>query len=90
MISTIASDRQVKVDEVRALVDLGLIMVSKAHEGGLVDRVAYPDEFRAQLKEEYQADELVYVLNDAKKKLDTDFSGPMGMIKLFQTIMGVD
>ena len=36
MISTIASDRQVKVDEVRALVDLGLIMVSKAHEGGLV------------------------------------------------------
>jgi len=89
MVSTIATDRQMKIDEVRALVDQGLLTVTKAHQAGLIDRVAYPDEFRAQLKNEHEAEELVYVVNYAKKKLDTDFSGPMGMIKLFQTIMGV-
>ena len=44
--------------------------------------------FRAELKEQYQADELAYVINYAKKKVDTDFSGPMGMMKLFQAMMG--
>ena len=88
MVASIATDRQMKVDEVRALVDHGLLRVPKAHKAGLIDRVAYPDEFRAQLKKEYEADELVYVVNYAKKKLDTDFSGPMGMIKLFKAMMG--
>ena len=89
MVTTIATDRQMKVDEVRGLVDEGMLTVTRAAEAGLIDRVAYPDEFRMQLKDEYEADELVYVLNYAKKKLDTDFSGPMGMIKLFQTMMGI-
>ena len=89
MVTTIAGDRQMKVDEVRALVDQGLLTATQAHAAGIIDRVVYPDEFRAELKEQYEADELVYVFNYAKKKLDTDFSGPMGMIKLFQTIMGV-
>lgn len=89
MITTIATDRNLKVDEVRTLVDRGLLTVEKAHEAGLVDRIAYPDELRAALKKEYEADELVYVMNYGKKGLETDFSGPMGMIKLFQQIMGV-
>ena len=88
MVTMIASDRHMKVKEVRALIDEGLITVTKAHKAGLVDRVVYPDEFRDQLTKEYEADKLVYVLNYAKKKVDTDFSGPMGMIKLFQTMMG--
>ncbi len=89
MVTTIATDRNLKVDEVRSLVDQGLLTVTKAHEVGLIDRVAYPDEFRSQLKAEYEADELVYVVNYGKKSIDTDFSGPMGMIKLFQQIAGI-
>ena len=27
-------------------------------------------------------------MKNAKTKVDTDFSGPMGMMKLFQTILG--
>ncbi|MEQ8837592.1 MAG: signal peptide peptidase SppA, partial [Lacipirellulaceae bacterium] len=57
-------------------------------EAGLIDRLEYADEFRARLKDEYKADKLVYVINYAKKKIDTDFSGPMGMMKLFQAMMG--
>lgn len=88
MITTIATDRGIKVDEARAVIDRGLLTVSQAHDAGLIDRMTYPDQFRAELKKEYDADELVYVINYAKKKVDTDFSGPMGMIKLFQMVMG--
>lgn len=88
LIATLAADRQLPVDEVKAAVDRGLLTAADAKEAGLVDRVAYPDEFRAQLAKEYKADRLVYVVNYAKRKVDTDFSGPMGMMKLFQAILG--
>ena len=88
LVTTIAGDRELKIDEVEAIIDRGLLTVTQAHAEHLIDRVAYPDQFRAQLQEEYEADELVYVINYGKKKVDTDFSGPMGMIKLFKTIIG--
>jgi protease-4 len=90
MLTTIASDRDLKTEEVRKAVDHGLLMADQAKEAGLIDRIAYPDEFRKQLEKEYKADNLVYVENYGKKKVDTDFSGPMGMMKLFQTILGED
>ncbi len=88
MLTTIASDRDIKIEEIRKLVDQGLLMAAEAKEAGLVDRVIYPDQFRDALQAEYKADKLVYVENYAKQKVDTDFSGPMGMMKLFQSMMG--
>lgn len=88
MLTTIASDRDIKIEEVRKLVDQGLLMAEEAKEAGLIDRIAYPDQFRDSLQKEYNADKLVYVENYAKQKVDTDFSGPMGMMKLFQSMMG--
>ncbi|NOY43653.1 MAG: signal peptide peptidase SppA [Planctomycetes bacterium] len=88
LVSTIATDRQLKIDAVRGIVDRGLHTVTEAKEAGLVDHVAYPDEVRKQLAEQYEADELVYVVNYGKRKVDTDFSGPMGMIKLFKAVIG--
>lgn len=88
MLTTIAADRNLKVEEVRKAVDRGLLMASEAKEAGLVDRVIYPDQFRDALQKEYKADKLAYVENYAKQKVDTDFSGPMGMMKLFQSMMG--
>ena len=88
MLTTIAADRQLRVQEVRAAVDQGLFTATQAKEAGLIDRLAYPDQFRTRLKGEHSADELVYVLNYGKRKVDTDFSGPMGMMKLFQMILG--
>lgn len=88
MLTTIASDRDIKIEEIRKLVDQGLLMAAEAKEAGLIDRVIYPDQFRDALQKEYNADKLVYVENYAKQKVDTDFSGPMGMMKLFQSMMG--
>lgn len=88
MITTIAADRHLKADEVKTAVDRGLHTARQAKEAGLIDHVVYPDQFRSYLKKEYEADQLAYVINYAKKKVDSDFSGPMGMMKLFQTMLG--
>jgi protease-4 len=86
MLSTIASDRDLKVEEVREAVDVGMILAEDAKKRGLIDRVAYEDEFRETLADEYNTNKLVFVQNYAKTKIDADFSGPMGMMKLFETV----
>ncbi len=89
LIEDIATGRQKPAEEVKQLIDQGIFMATKARQRGLVDRVAYPDKFRQELAKSYGADELVYVLNYGKSKVDTDFSGTMGLIKLMQAMMGV-
>ncbi len=88
MLTTIAADRELQIKEVKKFINRGLLTANQAKEAGLIDRVEYFDQFRAELKKEYEADQLVYVVNYGKREIDTDFSGPMGMIKLFQSIMG--
>ncbi|MDZ4656410.1 MAG: signal peptide peptidase SppA [Bythopirellula sp.] len=88
MLTTLASDRDLQIEEVRKVVNQGLLTATQAKEAGLVDRVEYYDEFRTHLAKEYKADKLVYVVNYGKQEIDTDFSGPMGMMKLFQSILG--
>jgi len=88
MITEIAADRQLPAEQVRRLVDRGLLTAREAADAGLIDRVCYADEFRSHLATEYRAEQLVYVLNYAKSKIDADFSGPMGMMKMFQSVLG--
>lgn len=86
MLSTIASDRKLTVDEVREAVDQGMIMADEAKKLGLIDQIGYEDEFRKKLADEYNTSNLVFVQNYAKSKIDADFSSPMGMMKLFETV----
>ena len=88
MVTEIASNRNLKVEAVRELIDKGLVTARTAQAAGLIDHVAYPDAVRDRLATDYDADQLVYVMNYAKKKVDTDFSGPMGFMKLFNLMMG--
>ncbi|TWU28303.1 signal peptide peptidase SppA [Bythopirellula polymerisocia] len=88
MLITIAADRELQINEVKKIVNRGLLTANQAKAAGLIDRVEYFDQFRSELEKEYEADKLVYVVNYGKQEIDTDFSGPMGMIKLFQSIMG--
>jgi protease-4 len=88
MVSTIVKDRPLSVAEAKAAIDTGLLTAAKAKELGLIDRLAYPDTLRQSLAESLQAEPLVYVKNYGQKKVDTDFSGPMGLVKLMQVMMG--
>ena len=90
MVTTVVKDRPLSVAQVKEIIDTGLITAKRAKELGLIDRVAYPDALRQDLAKSYDALPLVYVENYGQKKVDTDFSGPMGFIKLVQAMMGGD
>lgn len=90
MVTTIVKDRPVSIAEAREIIDTGLITAKRAKELGLIDHIAYPDLLRSDLAKKYDASPLVYVENYGQKKVDTDFSGPMGFIKLMQAMMGGD
>ncbi len=88
MVATIATDRSMKDYKVKTLLDDGLFTASAALRAGLIDRVAYADQFREKLKKQLKLDEMELVTNYGKKQLDTDFSGMAGMMKLMQMLMG--
>lgn len=82
MIDTIAMDRPMKRGAVVETIDRGLLTATQALEAGLVDRLAYDDTLRGELKRRHDTETLVFVENYGKEKIDTDFSGPGGFFKL--------
>jgi protease-4 len=90
MVTTIVKDRPLSVSQVKDIIDTGLLTATRAKELGLIDRVAYGDQLRDELAKSYDTDSVVYVKNYGQKKVDADFSGPMGFLKLMQAMMGAD
>jgi protease IV len=90
MVTMIVKSRPLSIAQAKDVIDQGLITATRAKELGLIDRVAYPDALRTELAQAHQAEPLVYVKNYGQKKVDTDFSGPMGFFKLMQVMMGTD
>jgi protease-4 len=88
MVTTIVKDRPLSISQAKDVIDRGLLTAKRAKELGLIDRVAYSDTLRKELADVYDAEPLVYVKNYGQKKVDTDFSGPMGFFKLMQAMMG--
>lgn len=88
LVTTIVKDRPLSIAQAREVIDTGLITAKCAKEIGLIDRIAYPDALREELEKSYNAKPLVYVKNYGQKEVDTDFSGPMGIFKLMQVMMG--
>lgn len=89
MVDTIAKNRGIKPRKVKKLIDQGLFTAVEAHEAGLIDRLAYRDQLEASLCDQHQAKEIKLVKGYGKKKIDDDFSGPLGMMKLLQAMMGM-
>ncbi|MCC7086239.1 MAG: signal peptide peptidase SppA [Pirellulales bacterium] len=90
MISTIAADRKIDPAKVKALIDEGLFTAQAAKEAKLIDQVTYCDEFEKQLKDAHKADEIAIVEDYGKKKIDEDFSGFAGLVKMFELMAGVE
>ncbi len=88
MVDLIARDRKLDRGKVKDLIDVGIMTAEAAKTAGLVDRVAYIDEFRKELAEKLKVDEVTLVEDYGKKQVDTDFSGIGGFMKLMQTLMG--
>ncbi len=88
MVDTIAMDRPMKRGAVVEAIDRGLLTASQALEAGLVDRLAYESSLRDDLEKRHDSDNVVFVENYGKKKVDTDFSGPGGFFKLLGMMAG--
>jgi len=90
IVKTIVADRKLEPEKVKQLIDDGLFMANRAKEAGLVDRVCYEDELESQLKDELKVDKLVFERDYGKKKIDTDFSGLTGFMKLIELMAGTE
>ncbi|MGA2031089.1 MAG: signal peptide peptidase SppA [Thermoguttaceae bacterium] len=88
LVGTIATDRRLKDYEVKTLLDRGLFTAAGAQKAGLIDQVAYADQFEAALRKKLKADAVTIVTNYKKKQIDTDFSGLGGFMKLMELMMG--
>lgn len=90
IVSRIATGRGIPAEAVKKLLDEGPQSASVALAGKLVDRLAYEDELEASLKAAHPGKKLVLQRKYGKKKLDTDFSGFGGMVKMMELVMGVE
>ena len=88
LIDTIAADRKLDTDKVKSLIDEGVFPAQDAKKAGLIDRVAYQDQLLDDLKKSLKVDEIKLVEKYGKKKLDEDFSGFNGFMKLMQMLSG--
>jgi protease-4 len=86
---TIAKDRKIDPIEVKKLIDLGMFTAEAARETKLIDRVAYEDQWREELKKDLAVDE-VAIEKDYGNKKPEDLSGMAGMMKLMESLMGGD
>ena len=88
MIATIAADRQLKDYQVKTFIDQGLFTAADAKKAGLIDEVLYSDQLQDDLKKQLNVEKLDIVTNYKKKKIDADFSGVSGMMKLIEIFDG--
>ena len=90
MVETISKGRKLDRDRVEAAIDAGPLTVKAAKELGLIDHVAYADEVKSLVKGGNNSLDLKITRRYGRKKLDTDFSGFAGMMKMMNLMMGVE
>jgi protease-4 len=91
LVDTISKERKLDPSKVKDLIDEGLFTAARAKEAGLIDHVAYFDEFRKELAEKQHVDDVTLVEDYGKKQLDEeDFSGFSGFMKMFELVAGAE
>jgi len=90
LVMTISESRKLDPQKVRELLDEGLLSAHKAKAAGLIDRLAYEDEMKADLTQRLKVDEVALLRDYAKPEVDTDFSGFSGMMKMMDLMLNGD
>ena len=88
MLSVIAASRHLKDYEVKTYVDRGLFSAEDAKKAGLIDEVLYTDQLEDAIKKKLKVEKIEIVTDYKKEKIDADFSGLSGMIKLIEVLTG--
>ncbi len=88
LITTLAVDRKLGRDQAMKLVDNAMYTAEAARKAGLVDQVAYRDEFLETLKKRLKVDKLDVSTKYGQEKTKTEFSGLSGFLKLMELAVG--
>lgn len=88
LVGYISESRKLTKEQVIAAIDESPLTAARAKELGLIDRLAYPDEVETALKGDNS--KIKITRKYGKKKLDTDFSGITGMMKMMDLMMGIE
>ncbi len=88
MVATIVADRNLKDYQVKTLIDQGLFSARMAERAKLIDRIAYSDQVEDVIKEKLKAKSINVIKDYKKRRVDADFSGISGMMKLMGAMMG--
>jgi len=87
-IDTIAVDRGLDRENVKGLIDQALISPKQARSGGLIDVIQYRDGLRRTIADDLSAEEVEFENGYGKKKVESEFEGLSGMLKLMEMMMG--
>ena len=93
LVERIAADRKLAPDRVRGLIDTGVFTPQAAVDAGLVDAVAYEDELvdglAGRIEGGRQDGVQARVVRDyGEQKIDNEFSGIGGLVKLVELLSG--
>ncbi len=90
IITMISQSRGLTEKQVEAAINAGPYMAVDAKKLGLINHTAYEDELPALITGENSKTEVRVIKKYAKKRLDTNFSGIAGLIKLMDLLAGID
>lgn len=88
LVDGIAAGRGLPVPRVRELIDAGVFTASAAAEAKLIDAVAYEDEAIDALSRRAKVESPRVLRDYGERKLDKDFSGVGGLVKLVEMLSG--
>ena len=88
LVERIAAERRLAPERVRELIDTGVFTPDAAREAGLIDTVGYEDEVAAAVAKKIELAEPKIVRDYAERKVDNDFSGLGGLVKLVEMFSG--
>ena len=88
LVDRIAADRKLPAEQVRTLIDTGVFTPEAAVQAKLIDAVAYEDEVISGLAGRIKLDDPKVARDYAEQKIDNDFSGIGGLVKLVELLSG--
>lgn len=90
IIEQVSVSRKLEKPAVEQLIDKALLTSAAAKSAGLIDHVGYEDAIEKLIKGDDATAEVKITKNYGKRKIDTDFSGITGMVKMMNLLMGIE
>jgi protease-4 len=88
LVERVAEGRKLPADRARELIDTGVFTPEAARAAGLIDAVAYEDEVVDAVAKRARLEAPKVARDFAARKVDADFSGMGGLVKLVEMLSG--